>query len=279
MPAGPYGELLGALEALDARGGLAVAGFRDVIDEPGFVRELWEHTGVYEVLRAYYRAICVYGDPAMVDFVPAYGLDDELAARTHYCGYLGRQVPAATETPVYQRPLVLANGGGGADGVTLMKEFVTASQHLRPQHGGTWLMVTGPMLDADTHEQLARAGAAAGLTVRRIVPELRAHVALADCVISMAGYNTCCDLLTFRRPAVLIPREGPNREQRIRARRFAEWGAARVVQAAYAHNTVTEALEATLQGGDPRAAPVSLDGIDRAIDTFDRVLAGQRAAV
>ncbi|MBO0728615.1 MAG: ATP-binding cassette domain-containing protein, partial [Acidimicrobiaceae bacterium] len=74
MPAGPYGELLPALEALDARGGVAIAGFRDVIDDPEFVRELWDRSGVYDVLRSYYRSICVYGDPAMVDFQSAYGL-------------------------------------------------------------------------------------------------------------------------------------------------------------------------------------------------------------
>ena len=90
MPAGPYGELLPTLEELERYGGRAVAGFRDVIDDPASVRQLWNESGVYDVLRRHYAAICVYGDPRMVDFVSAYGLDDELASRLHYCGYLGR---------------------------------------------------------------------------------------------------------------------------------------------------------------------------------------------
>ena len=89
MPAGPYGELLPALDELERRGGRAVAGFRDVIDEPAFVRRLWEETGVYDVLRRSYAAICVYGDPAVVDFAD-YGLDAELGVPIRYCGYLGR---------------------------------------------------------------------------------------------------------------------------------------------------------------------------------------------
>jgi len=43
--------------------------FRDVIDEPAFVRELWEEADVYETLREHYAAICVYGDPDIVDFL------------------------------------------------------------------------------------------------------------------------------------------------------------------------------------------------------------------
>src|SRR5207302_7496314 len=141
MPRGPYGELLPALEALDARGGVAVAGFRDVIDDPAFVRDLWERTGVYDALRSQYHAICVYGDPLMVDFAPAYGLDSALAAKLRYCGYLGRRPPAATDAPLYDRPLVVANGGGGADGGQLLEAFVGAAERLRPLRGGTWLMV------------------------------------------------------------------------------------------------------------------------------------------
>jgi predicted glycosyltransferase len=279
MPAGPYGELLPALEALDARGGVAIAGFRDVIDDPAFVRDLWDRTGVYDVLRSYYRSICVYGDPAMLEFQSAYGFDSELAARMRYTGYLGRRPPTATDTPLYERPLVVANGGGGVDGLTLMRAFVGAAQRLRPTYGGTWLMVTGPLMDQDTHDELARAGEAAGLTVRRVVPELRAHVALADCVVSMAGYNTCCDLMTFRRPNVLVPRNGPVQEQRIRTGRLREWNIARVVHAPDASPArLAGEVDGALHASQPPEAPVSMDGLDKAVDTFDAALANSRAA-
>jgi predicted glycosyltransferase len=279
MPAGPYGELLPALEALDARGGVAIAGFRDVIDDPGFVRDLWDRTGVYDVLRSHYRSICVYGDPAMVEFQSAYGLDSELAARMHYTGYLGRRPPTATDIPIYERPLVIANGGGGADGLILLEAFVGAAKRLRHGHGGTWLLVTGPLMDQQSHDQLARAGEAAGLTVCRVVPELRAHVALADCVVSMAGYNTCCDLLTFRRPSVLVPRDGPSQEQRIRTDRLRQWNVARVVLPPDAMPAyLASEVDAAIFAGEPPRAPVSMDGLDKAIDVFDATLATSHTA-
>ena len=279
MPAGPYGELLPALDVLAARGGVAVAGFRDVIDDHGFVRDLWARTGVYDVLRAHYQTICVYGDPAMVDFSKAYGLDGELASRVRYCGYLGRRPPAAAHAPVYARPLVIANGGGGVDGTDLLERFAAATALLRPERGGTWLMVTGPMMDDVTHDRLARTAEATGVTVRHVVPELRAHVALADCVVSMAGYNTCCDLLTFRRPSILVPRAGPSLEQTIRAARLAEWGVVNVLFAGQASpDRLADAIAAALDGPAPPAPPVPLGGLDAAVEAFDQALATLNAA-
>jgi predicted glycosyltransferase len=259
---------------------VAIAGFRDVVDDPEFVRDLWTRTGVYEALRAHYHAICVYGDPAMVDFASAYGLDGDLAAKLHYCGYLGRRPPSAVDSPLYERPLVLANGGGGVDGAELAWLFIDAAERLRPRRGGPWLLVTGPMLDAATHERLARTGEAAGLTVRRMLPELRAHVALADCVVSMAGYNTCCDLLTFTRPSVLVPRRGPSREQSIRADRLTEWGAASVLPADREDSEhLAEAIATVLDGPLPQQAPVPLSGLDSAVQTFTSAVGAAGALV
>jgi predicted glycosyltransferase len=259
---------------------VAIAGFRDVLDDPALVRDRWTRTGVYEALRNHYRAICVYGDPDMLDFASAYGLDGDLAAKLHYCGYLGRRPPSAVESPLYDRPLVLANGGGGADGAELAWAFIDAAERLRPRRGGTWLLVTGPMLDTATHERLARTGEAAGLTVRRMLPELRAHVALADCIVSMAGYNTCCDLLTFTRPSVLVPRRGPSREQSIRAGRLAEWGAASVLPADQADaEHLAEAIASALDGPLPSPAPAPLAGLDTAVQTFTLALAEAGALV
>ncbi|HYZ30602.1 MAG TPA: ABC transporter transmembrane domain-containing protein [Thermoleophilaceae bacterium] len=274
MPAGPYGELLPALETLAARGGAAVAGFRDVIDEPKFVRELWRRTGVLEVLRESYAAICVYGDRGMVDFAREYGLDAELAARLNYCGYLGRSAPEAIDAPVYERPLVVASAGGGVDGPAVLEAFVRAAEWLRGKRAATFLMVTGPLMSSEEHRRLTLLGETAGVMVRRSLPDLRAHVALADCVVGMAGYNTCCDILSFRRPAIIVPRHGRSREQTIRAQRFAAWGSAQVLDAGELDSgRLAAAIEVALDGPPPSAAPVSLAGLDAAVDVFDAVLA------
>ena len=40
----------------------------------------------------------------------------------------------------------------------------------------------------------------------------------------MGGYNTYCEILSFDKPALIVPRVRPREEQLIRARRAAELG-------------------------------------------------------
>jgi ATP-binding cassette subfamily B protein len=278
MPSGPYGELLPALAELERQGGRAVAGFRDVVDEPGFVRELWEETGVYDTLRKSYAALCVYGDPLMLDFSEAYGLGDELSERTHYCGYLGRGPQPAADLPLYERPFVLGTCGGGVDGSPLIEAFLRAAGGLRRRLGGTWLAVTGPLMAYEEHLRLVRLGESLGVSVRRVVPELRATAAVADCLVGMPGYNTVCDVLSYRRPAVLVPRASDSREQAMRAARLRDWGLAEVVlHADLGEGHLSAAVERAL-GTEPPAAPVRLDGAERALDVFDGALARAEVA-
>jgi predicted glycosyltransferase len=280
MPAGPYGELLPALDALERVGGCAVAGFRDVIDDPAFVRDLWEETDVYDTLERSYDAICVYGDPLTVDFARAYGLDDDLHSRLHYCGYLGRPPRREAEAVGRERPFVLASCGGGADGFPLLEAFVSAAAELRRELGGTWLAVSGPLMPYADHLRLGLLGEAHGVSVERFVPELRAQAALADCVIAMPGYNTVCDILSHGLRAVVVPRNGPSREQSLRAARLQEWGLARVVTRDQLDGAeLALAVREALAADAPPAAPVPLDGIERALDVFDEVALHRTAPV
>jgi predicted glycosyltransferase len=54
--------------------------------------------------------------------------------------------------------------------------------------------------------------------------EIANRYAQSDVVVSQAGYNTVCELLSFSRRALLVPRSEPVREQLIRARLMAERG-------------------------------------------------------
>jgi predicted glycosyltransferase len=49
-------------------------------------------------------------------------------------------------------------------------------------------------------------------------------MARAAGVVAMGGYNTFCEILSFDKPALIVPRTEPRREQLIRAQRAAELG-------------------------------------------------------
>jgi len=273
MPAGPYGELLPALDELERSGGRAIAGFRDVIDDPGFVRQLWSEAGTYDVLRKHYAAICVYGDPRTMDFVNAYGLDDELASRVHYCGYLGRPRPSSNEEPpAEERPFVVATSGGGVDGPALLDAFVRAAGRLEPERGGRWMAVTGPLMADDDHAEISSLAEEHRVEVHRVIPELRNTIAEADCVVSMAGYNTVCDIMSYHRRSILVPRARPSREQSLRAQRLRACGVADVIQADDLQpESLADAIENALEEPAPSPDALPLGGIETALDVFDEV--------
>lgn len=278
MPAGVYGELLPALDELDRRGGVAIAGFRDVVDEPAFVRALWEETGVYAALRRHYAAVCVYGDARMLDFATAYGLSGGAPA-VHYCGYLGRERPAARTAPRYERPLILATSGGGVDGSFLLERFCEIAGRIRPQLGGTWIAVTGPLMSERDRARVEALARLSGVETRQVVPSLRSLVAEADCVVGMAGYNSVCDILSFRRPAVLVPRAGPSMEQSIRAARLHEWGTAQVIaMPELTADRFARAITGALSQKTMPEAPLNLAGIAGALDVLDAATAQADAA-
>ena len=163
--------------------------------------------------------------------------------------------------------------GGGADGAPLIEAFIRAAGRLRPQLGGHWLAVTGPLMPANEAAALTRLGESLGVNVKRVITELRQQIAQADCLVGMPGYNTTCDVLSHQPRAVFVPRAGTSREQEIRAGRIAEWGIARVVPAStLAEGALTEAIEQALAGRPPPPPPVSLNGTQRALELFDSVL-------
>src|SRR5262249_8467043 len=194
----------------------------------GVGREVWDETGVYETLRDHYAAICVYGDARVMDFVDDYGLH-EPPERLRYCGYLGRPQPETGDVPDVERPFVIASCGGGADGAALLDAFIRSAAGIRSRMGGTWLAISGPLMAPAEDARLSRLAAIHDVELRRAVPGLRSYAAVADCVVSMPGYNSVCDVLSFGRSAVFVPRRGPSHEQILRAERLRNWGLAEIV--------------------------------------------------
>jgi predicted glycosyltransferase len=275
LPAGPYGELLPALEELASHGGRAVAGFRDIVDEPEFVRGLWEGTGTYDVLREHYWGMCVYGAREVLDYESAYGVEPPMPGGIAYTGYLTHDAEPA---PVEQRPFVVCTTGGGVDGGPLIRAFAEAARELRRELGGRWLAVAGPLLADDEYERLAAAAGDDGADLVRSTADMPGLLTAADAVVAMAGYNTTCELLRARTPTLIVPRGGPSQEQRLRAAQLERWSVAKVLQqqdcdAARVSSSIRELLTAPA----PAQPSVSLDGYRHATEFFDAAGAGAAA--
>ena len=225
-PVGLRGELKPSLDILRGRGARIVLGLRDVLDEPAVLLEEWRRIGALDALDAFYDDIFVYGLDGI--YQPLAGLPDQhrFADKIRYVGYLKRAVPSPTPPNRYPRitkqPFILVTPGGGGDGAGVI-DWVISAYEADPTIALPALIVFGPFMSREKRkefaERIARNPKLEGLGFE---PRLELLMNRAHCVVAMGGYNTFCEILSFDKPALIVPRVKPRLEQAIRARRADE---------------------------------------------------------
>jgi predicted glycosyltransferase len=245
-PLGINGELEPALEVHRARGGRALLGLRDILDEPARVRAEWGQTGMDAAIDAYFQQVLVYGCREILDPVREYELASGIASMVRFCGYVVDQGPAApaAHARVDLRPTVLATAGGGEDGAGVLEAFLDASA------GAPWeaIAVAGPHCPPEDLAVLKERGEVAGAQVIRAAHDMPALLSSSDVAVCMGGYNTLVEALASGASTVCIPRTEPRAEQLIRARAFERRRLLRMlwpdaVSASALHRTIRRALE------------------------------------
>lgn len=232
VPLGALQELEPGLTLLSARGRTrCVLGLRDVLDDPVVAHREWRLGQSDTAICNYYDAVWVYGDPTVYDPVREYGFSHETAVKVRYTGYLDRTVhngaPAGKDPELLAQlelppgRLVLCLVGGGQDGYRLAAAFARAK--LPPGTHG--VIVTGPFMPPAAQKNLHQiASTHPRLRVIEFTTEPERLLRMADSVVAMGGYNTVCELLSFEKRTLIVPRVRPRREQLIRAKRLQELG-------------------------------------------------------
>ncbi|WP_047458449.1 glycosyltransferase family protein [Rhizobium rhizogenes] len=225
-PMGLKGEVEETLHYLKARGTTLVLGMRDVMDAPHLLEAEWKKNSVLQKIDQFYDRVWVYGPPDFHD--PLVGLDVPPGVRRkmEFVGFLQRSVSTqgAKSEHVPDEDYLLVTTGGGGDGADLVNDVVSAfEQDDTLQH--KTLIVLGPYMPAKERIQLLkRAEKIACLQVIEFDNKMEELIAGAKGVVAMGGYNTYCEILSFDKPALIIPRTRPREEQLIRAQRASELG-------------------------------------------------------
>ncbi len=227
LPRGIGHELVPTLERLRCAGTKCVLGLRDVLDEPQVVAREWQRDSNDEAIEAFYDELWIYGDQAIYDCLTEYSFSQTVKSRAFFTGYLNQSTrnpsfaTADGNTSKAQSRQVLCVVGGGQDGFDLAKAFAQSS--LPTDCEG--VIITGPFMPKADQQQLVRLveGNQRMKIIDRLV-ETDDYLRAADRVIAMGGYNTVTSVLSFQKPALIVPRTSPRQEQWIRAERLAERG-------------------------------------------------------
>ncbi|MGI9367910.1 MAG: glycosyltransferase family protein [Ruegeria sp.] len=223
-PTGFRGELLPTLEFLENSSRTKIVlGLRDVLDEPEVLATEWARKEAVEATERFYDEIWVYGLRSVYDPTLGLPLSPSAQSRVHWTGYLRRDLGPIGDPP--EQPYILITPGGGGDGKALVN-LVLSAYEKDPSLSPRAILVYGPFLSGELREDFeTRVAALNGrVTAVGFESQIETLFAGASGVICMGGYNTFCEVLSFDKRAVIVPRTTPRLEQWIRASRAEDLG-------------------------------------------------------
>lgn len=270
-PLGLRGELEETLSYLKTRGTTLVLGLREVMDAPHLLKAEWARRDVLRKIGMFYDSIWVYGPEDFYDPLTDFDVPQSMRARMHYVGFLQRHVSQA-DVPVReaQDDYILATTGGGGDGADLIHNIFDAYHH-DPSLKHKMLIVLGPFMPARKRRKLVKKGSAIPhVEIIEFDNRMENLIAGARAVVSMGGYNTFCEILSFDKPALIVPRVTPREEQLIRAKRAAELGVIDMLRPEEAEDParLAQALKLLPERAPPSqvTSKLKLDGLEKITD-------------
>ena len=227
-PLGLRGEVHDTLVMLKERGTKLVLGLRDIMDEPALLAPEWERKKVVPALRDLYDQIWVYGLPQICDPMEGIELPKSVRRKMIYTGYLHRTLPQgpASGAPVTKidEPYLLVTTGGGGDGEDVI-DWVLRAYESDAHQPYPALLVLGPFMHSDRQSEfIQRAARLDNVEAITFDAQIEHLMAKAIGVVAMGGYNTFCEILSFDKRALIVPRTRPRMEQYLRATRAKEFG-------------------------------------------------------
>ena len=275
-PLGLRGEVKDTLTMLKSRGTPLVLGLRDVMDSPEVLDQEWQRKGVYPALEDLYDHIWVYGMPELYDPFKDLPIPSSVRDKSKFTGYLRRTwnqaLPSHQSSMFNNEPYILINTGGGGDGDVLVDWVLRAYEH-DPDIPFPSLILLGPfMLSSQQAEFIDRVSRLDKVEVITFDTNVEGLVSQAMGIVSMGGYNNFCEILSFDKRGLIVPRTVPRMEQYIRAKRAEELGLARMLVADGDRSPVKMANALRALPDQPLPSEVRMPGILDGLSTINGMI-------
>jgi len=224
---------------------------------------------VVRTLNKGFDGLLVHADPRLVTLDDSFSRVGDLQIPVIYTGYVARRPSTETGARRSRRPgidedeyRIVASAGGGKAGIVLLEPLLQCVTQFDSGRRIRLRVFTGPFMPA---EEFARLQSFAGdrIQVERFSTEFLSILTEVDLSISMAGYNTCMNILATAVRALVWPYPG-DREQGLRARKLAEYGVVRVLSESELQPVrLAAAIQRRLQDEPFARSPVDLNGAER----------------
>jgi predicted glycosyltransferase len=280
-PLGLRGEVENTLRWLKLRGAKNILGLRDVMDDSEALQNEWQRKNVVPALEKLYDEIWIYGSESIGDPIQGIELSDSARNKMRYLGYLKRTAPSSGYIPPkYKREdykYILVTPGGGGDGELLVDWVLRAYEQSPANELMKSVIVLGPFMTKSAQRQFRkRAASLDNIEIKIFENEIEMLMIHAEGIVAMGGYNTFCEILSFDKKAILVPRETPRLEQRIRANYAEERKLTSMLL--YEDSEDTEKMKAALENLPNQPFPSNvnaeqlLTGLDRVNERVEKIL-------
>ena len=272
-PMGLHGEIESALRDLKEKGCTLVLGMRDVMDAPHLLKKEWKRRNILPKLDELYDDIWVYGPPGFWNPLSGMKTSKSLNERITYTGYLERHSPAESKGALnaIEGDYILVTTGGGGDGSEMVNDVLAAYEYAEAEQDIDLVpavIILGPFMPTQERECiLKRAESLNKISLLDFDSRIETLITDATAIVGMGGYNTFCEILSFDKRAIIIPRTTPRQEQLIRARRAKELGVVSMIEPQEAADAakMAQALAALPARRKPSEAGcwLPLDGLEK----------------
>lgn len=200
-----------------------IASVRDILVEKLQGKEKFERR-VVETLNSYYSAVLIHADPGVITLDETFSPFKTINIPVHYTGFVSEKPSSTGRSKIRellnlsrQHKLIVASIGGGSIGEELLYAVLEAFNKLVINEPLAHLQIfTGPYCAPKDYENIC-SYKQDNITVDRFTDSFPDWLKVADLSISMAGYNTCMNILQTGVPALVLPFM-QNREQTLRAK-------------------------------------------------------------
>jgi len=240
----------------------SVCSLRDILVEKRDPRTYEKR--VLNQLARYFDLLLVHSDASLLPLDRTFSRTHQMPIPLYYTGFItqpgdsknGEKLRRELSLEAEEK-LIVASAGGGRSGYKPLKSVLEAFDRLGDHLAVRLDIFTGPFMDQEEFKILA-ALSKPGLNIRRFTSRFLDYLFAADLSVSLAGYNTCMNLLVTKVPALVYPYHR-QREQPLRVESLKKMLPMRIL---HDHDlepsTLSQHIEQMLQN-PPSFEPVALN--------------------
>jgi predicted glycosyltransferase len=227
---------------------------------------------VLDRLNRFYDLLLIHSDEQFLPLTETFTRVGDIRIPIHYTGFVTKPADRRRGqllrkelrlTP--EKKLIVASAGGGRSGYPLLKGVIEACRLLRNSFPLQLCVFTGPFIDDRLYQDL-KAREAASIRIQRFSKRFMDYLVASDLSISMAGYNTCMNLLVTGVPALVYP-YSRQQEQPMRARKLNQILPLKILtEADIAPESLAEHIQTMLRSQTDRAkVDLNLNGAENTL--------------